>query len=442
VLVLFLSTILTTILMAYVAISYHHSERGIFVSVPENAGGGGDGDGVVVRSIIAKTISTPTGQTGATSPFSAAIGAVKAGSVGTTSHAPHGAAQELKPSLPEPRESLLAVVKGLFDLGLSNPDELVRRLREEDPLRVTAGPQAFVCPSDAAQRLFDRSMVNESRLQAFREGQPGMYIFYQHLRKAGGTGFCKLASDNLGRRRCPPYFCMIDSKGSLATPPWSDPVYLEEQMAARGYGVTANEWDVLYSSMFEGLQHAVFATTIRDPIDRIYSQYRFEHLENRDGRKNTSHYMTAREYYKSIRGWTMGANYYIKTFCGYPDKTKPHPSGQDFYWTYHKYHAKPIPWTMFLDALNNIMRFHAIFVTEWLDNSSAEVLSKSFNWTVPPKKVLPLEDQHKRDANKTSFLAKDVLPPEEYQYFSIDNALDILFFQCVQVVYMERLKCI
>jgi hypothetical protein len=233
---------------------------------------------------------------------------------------------------------------------------------------------------------------------------------------------------------------MIDSRGSLATPPWNDPVYLERQMAAGDFGVTANEWDVFYSSMFEELQHAVFATTIRDPIDRIYSQYRFEHLENRDGRKNASHFMSAKEYYKSIRGWTMGANYYIKTFCGYPDKGKP-PNRQDFYWTYHKYHAKPIPWNMFLDALSNIMRFHAIFVTEWLDHSSKEVLARYLNWTKPPKKVLPLESQHKRDANKTSLLAKDVLPPDEYGYFCNDNALDILFFQCVQVVYMERLKC-
>ena len=43
-----------------------------------------------------------------------------------------------------------------------------------------------------------------------------------------------------------------------------------------------------------------------------------------------------RKYYDSMRGWTMGSNYYVKTFLGDPNPTWNGNKG-DFYWTYHKY---------------------------------------------------------------------------------------------------------
>lgn len=45
----------------------------------------------------------------------------------------------------------------------------------------------------------------------------------------------------------------------------------------------ANEWDAYYKAFKDAYKGAVFATTMRDPVDRYYSQYRFEHLERRDG---------------------------------------------------------------------------------------------------------------------------------------------------------------
>lgn len=454
VLILFFATITTTMLMAYVAISYHHSDRGIFVTAPAAQTGS---DGVVIRNILTKNVaaspisSTPTtGSSATTDTSSTSNSQVPPKDAAATSTASEVAAKTPRVvvgavhtiPIKSPPKPLLDVIKELFELGVAHPSELVHKLRTEDPLGVKgADPRAFICPKDTTQRLFDASMVNEARLEAFRADAPGTYVFYQHLRKAGGTGFCSLASDNEGKRRVPPYYCMVDQRGSLGSPPWNNSAYLEDQMAQRGYRVTANEWDVFYSSMFTTLEHAVFATTIRDPIDRIYSQYRFEHLEHRDGRQEGSHMMSAQEYYMSIRGWTMGANYYIKTFAGYPETSKPHPKGGDFYWTYHKYHWRTIDWRMFVDALDNIMRYHLIVVTEWLDNSSPELLSRVLNWTSPPKKVLPHEVQFKRDVNKTSALAKDILPAAEYEFLASDNALDLLFFQCVQVVYMERFRC-
>lgn len=70
---------------------------------------------------------------------------------------------------------------------------------------------------------------------------------------------------------------MPDNKGSLATPPWDTKEYLTNHILQHQYRVVANEWDVLYSYFFD-YPGAIFATTIRNPLDRWYSQYRFEHL--------------------------------------------------------------------------------------------------------------------------------------------------------------------
>ena len=74
---------------------------------------------------------------------------------------------------------------------------------------------------------------------------------------------------------------------------------------------------------FSDIPHVILATTIRHPIDRWYSQYRFEHLEHRDGTDGKAPRQTLRQFYDSMKGWTMGVNYYIKTFIGDPDPRPP-----------------------------------------------------------------------------------------------------------------------
>ena len=334
---------------------------------------------------------------------------------------------------------IMNIIKELFELEKKDPQKLISILKHDDPLGVEVGPELFKCPAEVgSSRLTSDSMVDADRIRRFQEGDIDTWIFYQHLRKAGGTGFCQLATDNLGKHRVPSYYCMIDNRGSLATPPWNDPAYTTSQLKQRGYRITSNEWDVFYESMFEW-PGALFATTIRDPIDRIYSQYRFEHLERRDGSSDEKR-VSAREYYNSMKSWTMGANYYIKTFEGSPDSRIAEAGTSDFYWTYHKFNKRSISWEMFSKALRNIMRYHLIFVTEWLEPSSTVVLNKTIHWNIPPKQVLPHEVQAKREKKK-SLHAEEAIPKEDYNYLLLENLLDLLYFKCVQRVYLERLKC-
>ena len=330
-------------------------------------------------------------------------------------------------------------LRRLFQLGEKNPDYLIQALKNGDPLNVSLGPDGFSCPTEPITILSDSTAADADRLARFVATEPGTWIFYQHLRKAGGTGFCQLATDNLKKGEVPPYYCMVDRRGSLATPPWNDPSYTTEKLRNGKFRITANEWDVFYESMFNW-PGAIFATTMREPIDRIYSQYRFEHLEHRDGSVKEAKRKTAKEYYLSQRGWTMGSNYYIKTFIGDQDKVPAKAGTGDFYWTYSKYRQKKLTWEMFDSALRNIMRFHLIFITEWLEPSSTAILNRTLHWTVPPKQVLPHEVQALRKIKRSSS-AEDCMSRDDYMYILRDNIFDLLFFRAVQRIYLERLNC-
>jgi hypothetical protein len=271
------------------------------------------------------------------------------------------------------------------------------------------------------------------------------WIFYQHLRKAGGTGFCDLAKNNMPHRMVPPYYCMPDDRGSFAIPPWAptewgNKTYLIDVLHSKSYRVAANEWDAFYEE-FSRLPGVILATTFRHPIDRWWSQYRFEHLEARDGSKKDTPRTPMLQWYHSCVKWEMGVNYYVKTFEGTSDK-RPPPDKGDFYWSYHKYYSNKelqMSWPLFSRALNNIRKFDLILVTEWL-NTSDSLIQNVLGWKTPPRQVLPHEVQAIR-SEKKSILAKEAIPKDDYNIMLEENAFDLLFFHICKRIYLERLIC-
>ena len=106
-------------------------------------------------------------------------------------------------------EAPMTILNKLFELGKKDPKALITELEQNDPLHVNlVDPHGFVCPQSTSLRLDYPSLINEQNLQAFREGSADSFIFYQHLRKAGGTGFCDLAQRNLPKGSVPSYYCM------------------------------------------------------------------------------------------------------------------------------------------------------------------------------------------------------------------------------------------
>jgi hypothetical protein len=142
-------------------------------------------------------------------------------------------------------------------------------------------------------------------------------------------------------------------------------------------------------------------------------------------------------WYLNQRGWTMGSNYYIKTFIGTPDVAGL-PGNRDFYWTYHKYHRIPITWDMLLSAVTNLRQFHLILQTEWLkEGATHNITEQVLGWKIPPRKVLPHEVQARRKG-KTS-TAKEGLSADIYTFLIEDNALDVLLYHVAMRISLERM---
>lgn len=342
---------------------------------------------------------------------------------------------------------IMSTVKRLFALGKSDPQALLLELDTKDVFG-TADPASFLCPTDPSERI-ERNpagVFNTTRAALFKQGNPDSWLFYQHLRKAGGTGFCELARRNMEKRSIPPYYCMPDNRGSLATPPWNDESFILSQLKSKGHRMASNEWDS-YQLYMGTWDHAVYATTFRDPIDRWYSQYKFEYLEHRDGSSpNAPRPVTFLQWYKQNKDWMMTSNYYIKTFMGTVDKGLPHGQG-DFYWTYHKFQHVSINEQEFLQALMNLRHFNLILVMEYLDlELTTIVLDKVLGWKAPPTKIRPHDQQapNRESLNNLairSSSSKKILPPIDYAFVSQDNALDMLFYHVVLRVFLERVAC-
>jgi hypothetical protein len=378
--------------------------------------------------------------------------------------------------------------------GKESPAKLLKVLEEEDPLGVynVHNISSFGCPSPSG-RLTRPDLRQMESATAFRDEGSG-FIFFQHLRKAGGTGFCDLAKRNMPHGT-PPYYCMPDERGTLVTPPWTSE-WLLKTMTQKKFRIAANEWDAMprsklglpvsrYADQKEGdvrgvgeepnpsapahsgvaqlgsiapsclvlrlttpsPQGAVFLTSMRDPVDRWYSQYRFEHLERRD---NSQGQLAFARWYEGNVRWNMGDNYYVKTFVGTenpPDEelmAKKGPRGRplvhgDFYWTYNKFRTAPLSWEQFESAVDMLRRFHLVLIMEWLEQSPA-LFERVLGWHEKPRQVLPHERQARR-AIKKSPSAKEQLPEDVYNNVRERNALDVLFYHVGRRVMLEHFSC-
>ncbi|CAM9726146.1 unnamed protein product [Ectocarpus sp. 12 AP-2014] len=346
------------------------------------------------------------------------------------------------------------LVEKLHSIGVANPGELARLLEEEDPFEIAVdSPDRFQCPASEADRFSLPDIRDHVREKDFKSGEG--FIYYQHLRKAGGTGFCEMAGrrerQNMPAREVPMYHCMPDNRGAMATPPWSDKDFLLEKMKKNGHRITANEWDAFPMSHLT-LPGAVFGTTFRHPVDRWYSQYRFEHVEHRDGSDPEKESMPFHVWYKRMRPYIMGDNYYVKTFCGKPNppteklmqdlNAKGNPKHtNDLSWSYHKFNRwkDKVTWKDLEMAMEILRRFNLILILEFVDDEMW-ALEEALGWTQARKQVLPHENQAKREVKK-SISAKEALPSGVWSEILSANVFDLLLFHWAKRMYLERSAC-
>lgn len=151
--------------------------------------------------------------------------------------APEIEKEELVEDVPlETQPAMIDLIHHYYEYARSNPADFLKELAKTDIFGTQlSDPSLFVCPTDPLQFVDDPAAANSNNAQLFREKAPGSFIFYQHLRKAGGTGFCKLTQSNLPLFQVPQYYCMPDNRGSLATPPWNNVEYMADQIHKHDY---------------------------------------------------------------------------------------------------------------------------------------------------------------------------------------------------------------
>ena len=181
------------------------------------------------------------------------------------------------------------------------PDQVLTTLETQDPfgvrhfeemlLQTESSKGAFLdlnelrslfsCPVD---RITLPDQRNHDKAQAFRNGTLTHFLFFQHLRKAGGTNFCALAEHNLPKYQLPKYYCMPDYHWEKKKCAGCFSAYKNDEiihnMNAKNHRILGNEWDAFEPDRMFDLP-AVFATSFRRPLDRALSQFRFECIEER-----------------------------------------------------------------------------------------------------------------------------------------------------------------
>ena len=345
------------------------------------------------------------------------------------------------------------------DLAALSPEETLQKLKEDDPFETRAFDsqliehetklgrvltideirELFPCPAEQERITLPDARVHQKGLD-FRENKPGSFLFFQHLRKAGGTNFCSLAEKNLPKHALPPYYCMPDmgwtgGKRAGYLHDWSNED-ITRKMKQQGFRIAGNEWENFDVSRHFELP-AIFATSFRKPLDRALSQFRFECIENRGCRIKDVHkwWATRQDLY----------NVYTQTFSDIE-------SGAQIYFRGNAAKQRRL---LMETAISTLARFHLVISMEWLAYAGPLVTSV-LGWndlTALTTRVRPHIGQAKREdgqennalgsasIKKASWVPEEYLDAEQYKKMSEDLALDEVLTDVARRMFLERLVC-
>lgn len=346
------------------------------------------------------------------------------------------------------------------DLAALSPAEALETLERDDPfgtlkfdkrlleretelgrvLSIDEVRELFPCPGNDERMTLPDFRVEE-KARDFREGKEGTFLFFQHLRKAGGTNFCSLAEKNLPKKARPQYYCMPDmgwsgNKNAGYLHSWSNHDIIT-RMASSGHRIAGNEWENFDVSRHFDLP-AVFATSFRRPLDRALSQFRFECIEDRGC------------VIKDVHKWWEKRqdlyNVYTKTFADPAVGARRYFRGEEHAKERREFMAK---------AIDTLSKFHVVLNMEWLAYGAPQVRSVLGFGDVSAltTRVRPHITQAKRDdgqevnamgsasIKKASWEPKEYLDAEQYKKMSEDLALDEVLTEVARRMFLERLVC-
>jgi Sulfotransferase family len=269
-------------------------------------------------------------------------------------------------------------------------------------------------------------------------------LWYEHLSKAGGTSFCKLAQINMKKDEVPPYYCMPrdgalpDGRVGL----WSNTKLLKYRADHPSIRIVSNEWQPFPPERWELKDQLFFVTTLRDPLDRLMSAYHFWGiLHNQEAVKPTFEEWLERKRKRSVdktpqdMGNAIHIGRYNFAVWKFSNGTMPQghfaatmPLGI----TKEEEHLWRAPFLMAAETLSN---FDLVLILELISSHSSKVITKSIGWTELEKNhVVPsgkVENNH----------ASGALPKDVYDALWEANRFDMILYLWIKAVHITKSRC-
>lgn len=371
------------------------------------------------------------------------------------------------------------VVETLVNLARMAPADIREKLSnaETDPFELEA-LKSGVCPwrgsvKDTVIDWLPGRMLPQpsewfrSRNEPNHGNHRPVAVYYEHLSKAGGTSFCKLAQSNMPKKDVPNYYCMPSEPGmaDARVGSWA-PEKLVKYFESKAHRLVSNEWEP-FNLDFLDLQPRseadltggsgdsillMFVTSIRDPINRLLSAYKFWGILNSSAKQKPSLEMYLQRRGRAAKRWYMMSedflgnvgrfNFATWKFSGGTlpvsemqldaeanlSKAKREPGSIDFSVAESEW-RKP-----FETAIRTLSRFDLAIPMELMSEHHKPV-TNLLGWTNFEKEhVVNIGKVQNNDASND--LAKG-----EYEALWDANALDMILFHWVSAVYLTRLNC-
>eukprot|EP00873_Tetraselmis_striata_P023697 jgi/Tetstr1/443961/TSEL_031912.t1 len=283
-------------------------------------------------------------------------------------------------------------------------------------------------------------------------GQPPAIVWYDHLSKAGGSAFCKLAKRNMAKSEVPAYWCMPSYPGMVdaRVGQWSND-QLVGYVLRTNHTLVANEWEPFPAERFDmdpRLLQMVFVTSLREPLDRLLSAYRqWPHRPAPNDRKEqeedfwkwvTQRLDLARTDSKDPRGLGKGCNTgdNFVARIGQPNFAtwkfsggKLPPFGAPFDATPVEQWVEP-----FSTAVSTLSRFDLAIPLDLL-STEPQVVTDVLGWH-------DLSNSHVVNHGPVyKSQARSFLTDAHYEELWDANRLDLVLYAWVRAVYLARLHC-
>jgi hypothetical protein len=351
-----------------------------------------------------------------------------------------------------------SMIDFLLQLARLPTSELRRCLNDEDIFQLKLLESSKQCPTQMSLShspppiWFPSDQYSKRKKSFVLNSTNHPLLWYEHLSKAGGTSFCKLAQINMKPQQVPPYYCMPrdgalpDGRVGL----WSNgklKLYLQQNPRIR---IVSNEWQPFPPERWTMRDDLYLATTLRDPLDRLLSAYHFWgilHNPDTNNKPTFSEWLERkrkRSAMKSPRDIDHAIhigryNFMVWKFSNgtMPQGKKKNPSdGSSSIAPEGISRQEENVWIPpFTTAIRTLSRFDLVLILELMSSHSSRILKKSLGWTKLEKNhVVPsgkVENNH----------ATESLPKDLYDQLWEANRFDMILYYWMKAVHLLHVLC-